>query len=276
MRLPLIIGLLFLLFGPRVWGFALPTHNPVPGGVAVIDIGTGQGKPQGYFNKRKVLTAQVGDRWYAVVGIGLKVKPGKHQIVAAWPKADNQKHSFSVTSKDYPAQYLTIKNKRKVDPNKEDIKRIQSESGRKRKARNTWSTKISAQQAFIRPTSGIESSQFGLRRFFNKKPRRPHMGLDIAAPEGQPIVAPAAGKVVEAGNFFFSGNVIFLDHGQGLVTLYAHMNKLDVSVGQQVKQGEKIGEVGQTGRVTGAHLHWSVLLNGQYVDPKLFSPTPKP
>jgi murein DD-endopeptidase MepM/ murein hydrolase activator NlpD len=120
------------------------------------------------------------------------------------------------------------------------------------------------------PVTAPVSSPFGLRRFFNEQPRKPHSGLDLAAAEGTPISAPASGKITDTGDFFFNGNTVFIDHGQGLVTMYCHLSKIDVEPGQTVNTGDIIGAVGKTGRVTGAHLHWSVSLNNTRIDPTLF------
>ena len=249
----------------------LPLNQTTPGGVAHIKLSAiGSATPIATFNESRVLVLKQNQHWLALVGIPLATKPGPQVLSVRWgeqgPKA---KHTFVVTGKQYETQYLTIKNKRKVDPNAEDIRRIESDSKRIAKARHYWSEQSLATTMEF-PVHGRESSQFGLRRFFNKKPRRPHGGLDIAAPEGTPILAPAAGTVIETGDYFFSGNCIFVDHGQGLITFYAHLSEIDVAVGQQVNTGDVLGKVGQTGRVTGPHLHWSVGLNRTWVDPKLF------
>jgi murein DD-endopeptidase MepM/ murein hydrolase activator NlpD len=171
--------------------------------------------------------------------------------------------------KNYPEQRLSIKDKRKVEPNAEDLLRIEREQKVTDAIKRRFSEAEPATD-FALPADGRLSSRFGLRRIFNGLPRNPHAGLDVAAGSGSPVRAPAAGVVADTGDYFFNGNTVFIDHGQGLISAYMHLSRIDVRPGQKVAQGERLGAVGASGRVTGPHLHWAVILNATPVDPALF------
>ncbi len=250
------------------YALELPTESTVPGGLAIISIQV-EDKPDAYFYDHKVMILGSNNNWKAIVGIPLSAKAGIHNLQVKSNGIETS-YKFEVANKDYETQYLTIKNKRKVNPNEQDMSRIIKEKKLISKAKSHWSDNGNVSLEFIKPTEGPYSSPFGLRRFFNKQPRRPHSGLDIAAAKGTPIVAPADGTVINTGEYFFNGNTVFLDHGQGLITMYCHMDSISIEEGTQVKTGDIIGNVGLTGRVTGAHLHWSVMLNNVTVDPILF------
>lgn len=265
------INLLILLLAVNAFALVLPENSPFPGGVIVQEVES-KVEPKAYLGKRQlmVLPSQVQDKYFIVAGIGLNQKIKEPYKVTIKEGEKEQFHSFYLDDKAYEKQYINMKNKRKVSPLKEDMQRIKEESSRSRKALALFSPKKFSDLSMVKPVEVKISDDFGKRRYFNNKPRRPHSGVDMAAPTGTKIVAPLGGKIVEMGEFFFNGNVIFIDHGLGLVSMYCHMHKFDVKKGQIVKKGEKIGEVGATGRVTGPHLHWGVSLNGAMVDPRLF------
>lgn len=260
-----------LLIAQNAFASALPKNDTVQGGIAIIDlhIPVTQSQPNATFNKKRIMIKEKDNTWHAIIGISLNTKPGKHFINVTNPTI-NKKYSFTVKQKNYTTQYLTIKNKRKVNPTEKDIERIIKEKTIIGTVFKTWRPVPDVETEFIKPVDGPFSSPFGLKRFFNKQPRRPHTGVDIAAKEGAPIYAPASGVIANTGDYFFNGNSIFIDHGQGLITMYCHLNTIQVKKGQHVKQGDLIGNVGMTGRVTGPHLHWSVNLNNSRVEPTLF------
>ena len=174
-----------------------------------------------------------------------------------------------IKAKKYRSQHIKLKNKSQVNPQGKKLQRILREMQLKQQLKRTFSPR-EPQLNFIKPVKGRDNGRFGLKRFFNGQARNPHSGMDIAAPTGRKINASAAGHVLYRGNLFFSGNVVIIDHGQGLLSLYAHMSKIQVQKGQALRQGQVIGTVGKTGRATGPHLHWSVYLNGNAVNPALF------
>ena len=250
---------------------ALPEQALVPGGIALLQLPNYKADTKIYFNKKRVAVFPYKNTWVAMAGIDLSSKPGDYEFSIQHSNGLSLSTKVKVKYKKYDEQHLTIKNKRKVNPNTDDNKRIASERGRKIKARKHYSESL-PEVDFIWPVTGRISSIFGLRRFFNEQERRPHSGLDIAASEGTPIKAAASGTVLDAGDFFFSGNMIYIDHGQGIITLYAHLSKISVKPGDVVKQGDIIGEVGQTGRVTGPHLHFAVYANQALIDPIFMLP----
>ena len=251
----------------------LPRASLVPGGVAIVELtSTSNPVPKVYYQGNRVLVMPQNGAWHAVVGLPLNLTPGVQTITATDAHGNQHEHSFVIQDKEYQTQRLTISNKRQVDPNEDDMKRINLEKSIITGAFTTWSQRPVTGLVFDLPAKGRLSSPFGLRRYFNDQPRQPHSGLDIAAPAGTTVRAPADATVLETGNYFFNGNTVFLDHGQGLISMYNHLSRITVVAGRKVKRGAKIGEIGTTGRVTGAHLHWSISLNNSRVDPVLFLP----
>lgn len=265
----LAICLILLAFTPAA--HALPQQSSVAGGLLVLPLDTAAtSSTQVYYHDKRAAVVKQDNRYYALVGLPLDSKPGKDSVEIRFSSTLSQKMEFKILPKQYQTQRLTV-DSRTVEPSPEDMKRIEAEKIKQEQARIYWS-ETDVQYGFITPVSGPTSSIFGLRRVFNNQPRNPHSGLDIAAPEGTPILAVEAGTVIEADNFFFSGNVVYIDHGQGLITMYAHMHDMTVKKGDKISRGQLIGHVGQTGRVTGPHLHLGVILNQTLVDPVLFLP----
>lgn len=261
-----LFGLLLL---SSATAMALPKHSPVPGGVALIDLGAAsQPAPTARWGEQALAVVQDKGRWVALLGIPLDTLPGDLEIgVFFGSTAETRRIVIGI--KNYPEQRLTIKDKRKVEPNPDDLARIT----REREVTDAVKRQFSPARPdpdFLLPAAGPLSSRFGLRRIFNGQPRNPHAGLDVAVGTGAPVKAPAAGVVANTGDYFFNGNTIFIDHGQGLISGYMHLSRIDVRTGQTVRAGDPIGTVGSTGRSTGPHLHWAVFLNNTPVDPELF------
>ncbi len=259
--------LLFISFNAA----ALPEQALVPGGIALLQLQNYSPETTVLFNNQRIAVFPYKNSWIAMAGIGLSTKPGNYEFSIKHSDGLTVNTKVTVKYKQYQEQHLTIKNKRKVNPNPQDTERIIKESIRKKKAKRQFTEKT-PELDFIWPLNGRISSIFGLRRFFNEQERRPHNGLDIAAREGTPVKSTANGTVIDAGDFFFSGNMIFIDHGQGIVSLYAHLSEISVKPGDLIRQGEVIGKVGQTGRATGPHLHFAVIANQVLIDPVFMLP----
>ena len=252
---------------------ALPQAEPVPGGIAIIPlaVSSSDGVPQVYYNGARALVVRDEGHWKTVIGIPLSVEPGE-QSIQLRVNGKTLSQRFTVRDKQYETQHLTLKDKRKVEPTPEDLVRIEKETVEINAALAEWSDSAEVDTAFAPPAEGPLSSPFGLRRYFNDQPRKPHSGLDLAADMGAPVQAPAAGRVIGTGDYFFNGNTVFIDHGQGLITMYCHLSRIAVKPGRSLARGDLIGAVGMSGRATGPHLHWGVSLNRALVDPALFLP----
>jgi murein DD-endopeptidase MepM/ murein hydrolase activator NlpD len=263
----LAVGLLWSLLATAQ---PLPGEAPVPGGVIAVKLGPAvDPAPRVHLGHDRVMVLRHADSWYAIVGIPLTLAPGTHQLTIT-TDIGSRSHDFTVQPKEYTAQHITLKNQRLVDPTPSDLQRIEQEQLLIREAFARWSETEAPAVSFDLPARGRLSGVFGTRRFFNKQERAPHNGIDLAAPRGAPVVAPADGTVVALGDYFFNGRSVFVDHGQGLVTMYNHLDRIAVAVGEFIKRGDRIGDIGMTGRTTGPHLHWVVSLNNARVDPMLF------
>jgi murein DD-endopeptidase MepM/ murein hydrolase activator NlpD len=256
--------------------FVAPRGSAVPGGVVTFKLaGPPDRLPTVVFNDRPVMVVRQQDSWLAILGIGLSIEPGEYHVDVQEPGGGERKVPFTVKPKTYSVQQLKVAPSQ-VNLSPENETRVAEEQKKVRAALDSISPTAPATMRLEQPVPGRRSSSFGLRRVFNGESRNPHSGMDIAAATGTPVKAPLAGRVVDVGSYFLNGNNVVVDHGQGLMTMYCHLSKIRVEVGQELKRGEVLGDVGATGRVTGPHLHWAVSLNGAMVDPALFLPPPPP
>lgn len=250
----------------------MPQDARVPGGVAILRIAAEDAltapAPRVSFQGTRVLVVPKTDGWFALVGLPLALRPGAYEVEVSG--AAGLERRFTVADKAYPEQRLTIKDKRKVTPPPEDLERIERERQAVEEIKQRFRDEPGVDLDFRAPADAPLSSRFGLRRVFNGEPRNPHSGLDLAVAAGSQVFAAAAGVVAATGDYFFNGHTVFVDHGQGLITMYCHLGRIDVRPGEAVAKGQRLGLSGMSGRATGPHLHWSVILNRTAVDPELF------
>ena len=252
---------------------AVPAHSPYPGGVAVIDLApvaaTNEAAPVVIFVGKPSLVFKRDNHWFTAIGLPLSQNTGEAAATVTFDNGQQRNLTFTVTAHTYREQHLTVK-KSYVDLSSEQLDRVAADRLVINRALGNFRQGPSDAPSLEAPLEGAKSSSFGLRRFFNDQPRSPHSGMDIAAASGVAVAASADGIITATGDFYFNGNTVFVDHGQGFVTMYCHLSEIDVDDGQAVASGDVIGKVGATGRVTGAHLHFGTYLNRTAVDPALF------
>ncbi|EXI90466.1 MAG: Septal ring factor [Candidatus Accumulibacter regalis] len=273
--LPSTALLMALLPAPSAHA-ALPTAASVPGGVALIVLGpiaANSPRPLAWLGEQQILVAAEDAQWVAVVGLDLATAAGTYELLVDMA-GEWQLQPFTVADKDYPAQRITMKDSSKVQLSASDLTRAEGELATIQQLKRHWREAADTDLAFVLPAQGRHSGRFGLRRFFNGEPRSPHAGFDIAVARGATVKASAHGQVLAVDDYFFNGKTVFVDHGNGLISMYCHLDSAAVHPGDAVAKGQRIGAAGMTGRATGPHLHWSVILNGAMVNPELFVTRP--
>jgi len=266
-----VLTAVLMLFALRP-AVALPLASSVPGGVALVQLGTlldSLDPPRAWLGDRPVWVVAKDGHWIAIVGVPLDTPSGA-QALRVLTNDRERAVSFDVAKKRYAEQRITLRDSSKVTLSPEDETRALAEIERIQALKKHWRPSTETDTDFVQPVAGRLASRFGLRRIFNGEPRAPHSGLDIAARRGMPVGAPAAGTVLAIDEYFFNGKTVFLDHGNGLLSMYCHLDRIDVKPGEALRKGQALGRIGATGRASGSHLHWSVVLNGAMVDPELF------
>lgn len=241
-----------------------------PGEVAIITVRgwTAPAPPRVRLFGRPAPVYAAGDStWRTLVGIDLDVAPGAYTVsVLGASAAPVARTTMRIRAKAFPTRRLTV-DPRFVEPPPEAQARIAREA---KELTAIWAASVGERLwtgPFAEPVPDAATSAFGSRSVFNGQPRSPHGGADFSSPSGRPIVSPNSGKVVLARDLYYTGQTVVVDHGLGLLSLFAHMSAIDVVEGAVVKTGDALGKVGATGRVTGPHLHWTVRLGGARVDP---------
>ena len=230
-----------------------PKSNLVPGGHITVTSNDYQENFQGIqcFNSDKTFTL--------VYPVPLELK---NQRIFVSDRV------FVIQEKKFRESRITIEDQNFIKISPESRKRIREEQVILNSKYAVNSDQINLNWPMIQPVSGYISSRFGLRRFINGSPRNRHLGLDIANSEGTKIIAPLNGRVIFIGNLFYKGNNIILDHGNGFLSSYSHLNEIFVNENEYLEKGQLIGTVGSSGRVTGPHLHFEIFIKGRRIDPE--------
>jgi len=241
-----------ILSGDKSQG-GLLVGETLPGATVTIDGNSLPVSPEGYF----------------LVGFGRDAKPRSVLSVQLSSGRSIERH-LDIAQQDYKVSRIDGLPQRKVTPNPEDLRRIRDDNAKIAAVRKRIGSGTGFLGGFLLPAEGRISGVFGSQRILNGKPRRPHYGLDIAAPKGTPVYAAADGTVALVDpDMFLTGQTVMIDHGLGLTSVYIHMSDIAVSIGERVTRGDQIGAIGMSGRATGPHLHWGVTLSSTHLDPAL-------
>lgn len=205
-----------------------------------------------------------------LLGVDLHTRPEKYIIrfiaIDGNRRVDSKTLSIRVEKADFPVQNLTLP-RSMVELDAKTLDRVNRESKRLKVLFQKFGRERTWRGAFIRPVEGELSGAFGTRRIINGQPKSSHTGVDLRAEEGTPVRASNSGRVALVDDLFFSGKSVILDHGWGLYSMYFHLSEARVREGDHIPKGAELGRVGSTGRSTGPHLHWGIILNGAKVDP---------
>ena len=252
---------------------ALPRESRVPGGVALLRVADAtEPRPAVSRDGVPVWVSRQATQWVAAVGLPLSLQPGEQQVEVRSTNGAARTITFTVKPKRYPVQHVTLRDQAMVEPPADVMARIERESAHLKVVRSQWRETAATDAAFVQPARGRLSGRFGGSRVLNGKPRAPHAGLDVAVMTGTAVLAPADGVILDIGDYYFCGKTMFIDHGNGLLSLFCHLSEWDARVGDSVRKGQAVARSGATGRASGPHLHWSVYLNGTSVEPELFLP----
>jgi len=245
-----------------------PNEQRSSGGLAKLYF---KERPDVYVNEKKINVFAVKQKndWLVLLPISLYKGSNTLRLTSSTPSLF-QVHLIKLEEPHYQTQYINVKNKEFVKASKKTLERIKKDSALKRKSFARHTRIYIKKLQMIKPLDSKLRHDFGRKRFFNRVAKNPHAGIDLSGKKGDKIKAPLSGTVILLGNLFYNGNMMILDHGQGLMTAYSHLSKYLKQDGDWVRQGDYIGEVGSTGRATGPHLHWSVYLNGEPINPDLF------
>jgi murein DD-endopeptidase MepM/ murein hydrolase activator NlpD len=248
----------------------LPGNSIVQGGIEPVYVIGALDTVTGTFDGEQLPFVRTApDSFYTLLAVDMNKKPGSYELVVRPGlfdgKAEKLVRDITVLDAKFPVQKLTLP-PAKVFPDSAATARIKRETALRNRKWKAWSKRPYWSDKFIVPLKG-ELKRFGSRRVINGAARSPHSGVDISAPEGAPVIAPAGGKVLLTGDFFFTGKTVYLDHGLGMIGMFFHLVEINVADGEMVEQGQVIGKVGSTGRATGPHLHWGIRWRGKRINP---------